>query len=447
MAFRSGSYFFQTADSGALFTNSAIGNPVIVGQIESLNITYVGSKCTKFKNSTTAQALIDGGTLRGSVSFTSNHPPSILTIENCTIEDVECVGIVSENPQRQCRLNLRMSATLMLTGCLLIKAIYMVVINISAQQKIKTHCLTFGDVLVASAVKSDLQVRNECLVNAGDGHRHHVNHTCHKKHCSKGSEQSLTGDDIGHCQKCTKFNVIDKAADLPHPNVSTKYKKSLISNLGTTAVSQMMILMLCSLVMLGISIMLAIFLGSEAVHFKETCNRYPDDTTCGPGLYSSLKQSFGTFGGLQGSGYLSSLPSDSLSSEMLTFVISNGAQLLYSLLYLLLIYNITLISMERDWGNFEKKRLRLRCTLVKGDGFEQSYLLQLPKKVLYPMMTFSATMHWLLGQAISTTETIWVDPAYRVDPKDPADSGKMREHSLYTVSLEALRSTFAYRSS
>ena len=417
MAFRSGSYFFQKDDFRTV-------NP-----IKSLDITYIKANCTPFKNSTTVQALIDVGTLP---TEGSNQQ---FKIENCTINDVDCVVIRSEDPE--CRLNLRLSATLMLTGCLLIKAIYMVVINISARQKMKTRCLTFGDVVVASAMKSDLQVRNECLVNAGDGHRHHVNHTCHKKHCSKGSEPSLTGDDIGHCQKCTKFNIIDKAADLPHPCVSKKYKKSLISNLGTTAVSQMIILMLCSLVMLGISIRLAVILGSEALEYKRDCNGYPDVLDCDLGLSSYLKEKLGAFGGFEGSGYLSSLPPDSVSSEMLTFAISNGAQLLYSLLYLLLVYNITLISMERDWGNFEKKRLRLRCTLVKGAGFEQSYLLQIPKKVLYPMMTFSATMHWLLGQAITTTETIWVDPAV---------SGNMREHSMYTVSLEALGSTFAHRS-
>lgn len=265
-----------------------------------------------------------------------------------------------------------MSAALILTACLLTKAIYMIVANIFGRQKIKTRCLTFGDVLASSAMNSDLQVHNECLVNAGDGHRHRVNHTCHKKHCSKGSELSLTGDDIGHCQKCTKFNVIDKAADLPHPCVSTKYKKSLISNLGTTAVSQMMILMLCSFCMLGVSLMLAVDVGYRAAFDKEICSDRHDDD-CNAGLSADLKHTFGAFGGTLRSGFLSSLPPDSLRSEMLAFVISNGAQLLYSLLYLLLIYNITLISMEHDWGNFEKKRLRPRSTLVKGDGFEQSY--------------------------------------------------------------------------
>jgi hypothetical protein len=37
-------------------------------------------------------------------------------------------------------------------------------------------------------------------------------------------------------------------------------------------------------------------------------------------------------------------------------------------------------------------------------------------------MGYASLMHWLLGQAISTTETIYTDPEYGV------------EHSLYFVS-------------
>lgn len=315
----------------------------------------------------------------------------------------------------------------------------MISITISARHRTKTHCLTFGDVIVASAVESDLQVHNECMVNAGDGHRHRVKHTCHKQHCSKDSEPSLTGDDIGHCQKCKKFNTVDKAAGLFHPCLSTKFKKSLLSNLGSTAVSQMIILVVCTLAMLGISIKLIIAMSSEWFVFQRACPYRYTPKDCEAGAFRHLKNVFRTFGGFKGSAHLSSLPPDSLSSEVLTFMISNGAQLLYSLLYLLLVYNITLISMERDWGDFEKQRRRPRCTLVKGDGFDQSYLLQLPKKVIFPMMAFSAIMNWLLGQAISTTEIIWVDPEYRFDPSYPTDSGKAREHSMYTVSIESLR--------
>ena len=43
-------------------------------------------------------------------------------------------------------------------------------------------------------------------------------------------------------------------------------------------------------------------------------------------------------------------------------------------------------------------------------------------RILLPLMGYASLMHWLLGQAISTTETIYTDPEYGV------------EHSLYFVS-------------
>ena len=104
---------------------------------------------------------------------------------------------------------------------------------------------------------------------------------------------------------------------------------------------------------------------------------------------------------------------------------SNGAQFIYSLLYLLLIYNITLISQEYDWGMFEHRRRRLRCTIVKGECFKQDYLLQLPKKILFPVMTYSVLTHWMLGEALQTQEAVWMDSS-------PA-LGRHVEHSKYMV--------------
>jgi len=109
----------------------------------------------------------------------------------------------------------------------------------------------------------------------------------------------------------------------------------------------------------------------------------------------------------------------------MAFAISNGAQFLYSLLYLLLIYNLTLVSMEYEWGKWELQRKRPRCTLVSGRPFEQSYFLQLPSRLLLPLMFFAALMHWLLGQAISTVETIFTDPEHHI------------EHSKYFVTYAA----------
>lgn len=172
--------------------------------------------------------------------------------------------------------------------------------------------------------------------------------------------------------------------------------------------------------------LLAVFVGSAARYYKEECSRIDNLNTklCQQGQAHFLKYRFGYFGGFDTAASLGQLQMNSLNSEIAAFAISNGAQLLYSVIYLLLIYNFTLITMEHDWGKFERVRSRLRCTIVEGEGFKQSYLLQLPKKFLYPMMFFSSMMHWLLGQSISTKETIWSD---NTDPTHPV------EYSRYEV--------------
>ncbi|KAA8565135.1 hypothetical protein EYC84_010882 [Monilinia fructicola] len=257
---------------------------------------------------------------------------------------------------------------------------------------------------------------------------HKVAHRCHK-HC-KDPVPSLTGDDIGHCQDCKKFNDINKAADLQHPSIAIKYKKSLLSNLGSTAIMQMMILMFCSFAMVGISIMLITLMASTASEYNYECghsdkNSHMHDFNCDISLSETLKEIFGTWGGFSSSVGLASLPPDQIGSELMAFAISNGAQFLFSLLYLLLIYNITLISMEHEWGTFERRRRKPRATIVSGIPFDQSYFLQLPSKVLFPLMTFAAAMHWLLGESTSTVETIYTDKK----------SGL--EHSVYFVTYAA----------
>jgi hypothetical protein len=350
---------------------------------------------------------------------------------NCTTDNgIDCL---LSNPQaKQCRMNVRMQAAFILTGCLFIKAIYMIVQNVRARHQTKTHCLTYGDVIVASVIDPTLKIKNECMLNSGDGWRQKIDHQCHK-HC-KDPVPSMSGDDIGHCQKCKKFNKSDKAADLPHPSIAIKYKRSLLSNLGTTAIVQMMILMLVSLALVSISILLIVEISTDISDYKFSCpprnngaSRY--DWNCDIPLSTYLKDYYGTWGGFSSSASLAPLPSDSLGSEFMAFAVSNGAQFLYSLLYLLLIYNLTLISMEHEWGSFETERKRPRCTLVRGKQFEQSYFLQLPSRVLLPLMVYASLMHWLLGQAISTTETIFTDPVHKV------------EHSIYFVRSHCFCST------
>ncbi len=402
-----------------------------------VNITYSKAQCTQYANSSSLSSLSGEEISRYNLHEVPHYTYSY-GVGNCSLgQDVICE--FDRSTEKTCRLSIRMSATITLTGCLTIKAIYMIIINIRARRRIKNKCLTFGDV-VASVLYTNLQIRNECLLNAGEGNRHRVDHTCHK-HC-KDPRPSTTGDNTGHCQKCVKFNDLDKAADLLHPCIAIKYKKSLISNLGSTAISQMVILMLCSLGMLIISTMTAISVTHSAVNYNHTCHNPKSparsNINCANGLQSFLKHTYGSFGGLNTSASFAKLKMNSLTSEVIAFAISNGAQLFFSALHLLLIYNITLISMEHDRGKFEMQRQRPRCTIVRGAAFEQSYLLQLPKKVLYSTMAFSATMHWLLGQAISTRELIITDLTDR-------GTDHSWEHSQYTVHPPLLVNYYMYK--
>jgi hypothetical protein len=154
----------------------------------------------------------------------------------------------------------------------------------------------------------------------------------------------------------------------------------------------------------------------------------------------------GGFGGFNRSLELTSLPPDSLKNEFISFSVyvsppiylhiynaltqprsSNGAQFIYSLLYLMLIYNITLISQEHDWGKLEYSRRRIRTTLVSGPAFAQDYLLQLPRVILFPLMAYSVLTHWLLGEALQTQEAIWLENR----------DGRHIEHSKYIITYAA----------
>ncbi|KAL8726373.1 MAG: hypothetical protein Q9166_006780 [cf. Caloplaca sp. 2 TL-2023] len=421
VAFRTGSY--TVSQSARETESSSIHSELIHWQFNSVAINYT-EPCAPYANKTTIQ------NIRGEEFITDLSGPNatLFGIGDCgygrdiacnldALDTVNYDGVGKE----MCRLSVRMSAALILAICVTIKAVYMITVVLRGRRKIKTKCLTFGDVIAASTLDPSLQIHNECLVNAFDGHRHLVQHTCHPKHCREGVEPSATGDSIGHCQKCKKFNESNKAADLVHPSIAIKYKKSLIANLGGNAVTQMGILMTSSCAMAGISILLGVMVGAAMSNYKYECNgRISSDwvDVCNKGQAHYLKYQFGYFGGFDTAAELGHLPMDSTNSEIAAFAISNGAQLLYSVIYLLLIYNFTLITMEHDWGRLERVRDRLRCTLVEGEGFKQSYLLQLPKKFLYPMMFFSSMMHWLLGQSISTKETIWSD---NTDPAHPME--------------------------
>ena len=180
--------------------------------------------------------------------------------------------------------------------------------------------------------------------------------------------------------------------------------------------------MLCSVGMLAASILLANLFRASAVAFNDHCKE--DNYKCiNPGRAEYLRDEFGAFGGFNSSAAIEGM--DNIRSEGTVFMLANAAQVLYSGIYLLLTYNLTLISMELDWGRLETTRKRLRCTLVRGAGFKQSYTLQLPKKILLPMMAFSSITHWVLGQAISARETVY--------SQNRNDSQRV-EQSAYSVS-------------
>ncbi|ORY16526.1 hypothetical protein BCR34DRAFT_476053 [Clohesyomyces aquaticus] len=301
----------------------------------------------------------------------------------------------------------------------------MISVNVLARGKLKRHLLTFGDVIVASASNPELRVQGECLVNAGHSYRRASSHTCHK-HC-KSKEESKTGDEIGHCQKCNKWNSVCKLSNQPQPTLATKMKKSLIANLGNTALTQMCLLFFCAFCMLGVSLFAAVMVGMAYSYETDRCHRYGRSSSkCRMSGIDRFSQLSGGWGGFNQSQTIASLPADQMANEIVSFCISNGAQFIYSLLYLY-IYNITLISQEYDWGKLEWERRPLRCTIVKGDCFTQDYLLQLPKKILFPIMGYSVLTHWMLGEALQTQESIWRDdiPGWHV------------EHSRYTITYAA----------
>ncbi|KAF1948120.1 hypothetical protein CC80DRAFT_432298 [Byssothecium circinans] len=312
----------------------------------------------------------------------------------------------------------------------------MVAVNVHARGHLKKQLLTFGDVIVASASNLELRVQGECMVNANESYRRRNTHVCHK-HC-KSKEDSKTGDEIGHCQKCNKYNSTNKFHNQPQPTIATKIKRSFISNLGTTALVQMCIMMFVSFVLLSASLIIAVPLGANAQEESHDCARLsagydrnpvsmPSNTRCMMTGTQRFEEDTGGWGGFNRSVPIAKLPPNQLTNELVSFCISNGAQFIYSLLYILLIYNLTLVSQEYHWGKLEHKRKRLRCTIVKGESFEQDYLLQLPKKILFPVMVYSIVTHWVLGEALQTQEAIWMDKS----------ADRHVEHSMYIISFAA----------
>ena len=389
---------------------------------DEISITYSKDNCSGLAGTWDQ----DAASLEGSYHRSSGYGGVVYFQDGCENFDGVICRVSGQKPAR-CRLNVRMNAAFVLAAALSIKAIYMITMNFMARGHIKRQLLTFGDVLVASASHPELRVQGECMVNAKENYRRHSSHTCHK-HC-KSKKMSKTGEEIGHCQKCKKWNSVDHFTNEIQPTIATKIKRSLISNLGNTALTQMTIMTFCSIFMIAASITIAVPLASSAAAEKDLCEGGFSTPYCKMSSGERFSAISGGWGGFNHSLPIASLPPDSLGNEVLSFLISNGAQFIYSLLYLLLIYNLTLVSQEYDWGKLEHERSRLRCTTVVGDSFDQDYLLQLPKKILFPIMAYSVLTHWMLGEALQTQETIWQD----IKPNE----NRHVEHSLYTITYAA----------
>ena len=148
-------------------------------------VQYAKGNCAQYANQTTDVSHVETEWDRDPTGFLE------FGIGDCQMGlNIVCFINGDDVKPSECRLSIRMQAAFILAGCLVIKAIYMIMVNLKARGKVKTHCLTFGDVIVASASNPELQVKGECLVNAEENYRHHTEHSCHK-HCT--AEPSATG--------------------------------------------------------------------------------------------------------------------------------------------------------------------------------------------------------------------------------------------------------------
>ena len=176
---RSGSTFYQygndyhqqlTYDS-ACWTALRTGQYVLPQNMNSMDKTYnvdvlgnsttyasvevkYTTNCTQYVNTTTS---ID--TALKEFNGTGPYFDVIYQTGGCIL-GTNVVCLIQDPQEKQCRMNVRMQAAFILAGCLFIKAFYMIALNYRARFRTKEHCLTFGDVIVASVLDPDLKIKN-----------------------------------------------------------------------------------------------------------------------------------------------------------------------------------------------------------------------------------------------------------------------------------------------
>lgn len=118
---------------------------------------YYDGNCTRLREDTKIDQ-VDGLDARTFTLDSGYYSYRRYQERNCRMgSNVVCV--LQEPFKSNCRLNVRMSAAFVLMGCLVIKALYMCAVNLLARGKLKQHCLTFGDVIIASASHPELRVQ------------------------------------------------------------------------------------------------------------------------------------------------------------------------------------------------------------------------------------------------------------------------------------------------
>jgi hypothetical protein len=127
-----------------------------------MTVHYVESNCTQYREDTQPDE-IDALESQTFVIPKASYYPRYNEGDCQMGTDVHCT--LHEPMASKCRLNVRMSAAFVLMSCLVIKAVYMCIVNLLARGKVKEHCLTFGDVIVASAANPELRVQGYVVLS------------------------------------------------------------------------------------------------------------------------------------------------------------------------------------------------------------------------------------------------------------------------------------------
>jgi|SRR5690242_11234129 len=154
-ALRTGKPHFPQSTYVLKATNDVYGaNDGKFGRSWDTMQVHYSKECTRYINTTTDITLLENSY----VYNTSISNKLIYREGGCTMgRNIYCT-LHDEGPG-VCRLNVRMSAAFILAACLVLKAGYMLSVNLVARGKLKSHCLTFGDVIVASASDPELRIQ------------------------------------------------------------------------------------------------------------------------------------------------------------------------------------------------------------------------------------------------------------------------------------------------